>query len=74
MLQAYDFLLKEVKEINQRLTDTVVDLCDNGVNPNPDFPDKGIIVKCSFTAVSISADVEQHPTEKLVHYQTYSTY
>lgn len=64
LLQANHALLEEIKEINQRLIDTVVDICDD-VDPSAvaaAFPEgsEGTFVKCSFSAVALCPNLKSH--------------
>ncbi|CAN1229491.1 Mediator of RNA polymerase II transcription subunit 15a [Linum grandiflorum] len=52
-LEANHALLEEIREINQRLIDTVVDISDEDVNPSAEGGE-GTIVKCSYCAVALS--------------------
>ncbi|KAH1047921.1 hypothetical protein J1N35_038705 [Gossypium stocksii] len=55
-------LLEEIREINQRLIDTVVDISDEDVDPGAAAATaeggEGTIVKCSFSAVALSANLK----------------
>lgn len=73
MLQAHPSLAEELKKINQRLIDTVADFSDEEGVTHPDFSDKGIVVKCTFRGVSISADLKQLVESESVQYHTYSS-
>ncbi|KAF9596250.1 hypothetical protein IFM89_008413 [Coptis chinensis] len=61
-VEANHALLEEIKEINQRLIDTVVDISDEDVDPTVAAAaaegGQGIIVKCSFNAVSLSPNLK----------------
>jgi len=55
LLQVSRAVLKEIEEINQQLIDTVLDISDEETDSTTVGPDGGgIIIKCSFIAVSIS--------------------
>lgn len=55
-------LLEEIREINQRLIDTVVDVIDEDVDPTATAAategGEGTIVKCSFSAVALSPNLK----------------
>ncbi|KAK8664143.1 hypothetical protein V6N13_083943 [Hibiscus sabdariffa] len=55
-------LLEEIREINQRLIDTVVDISDEDVDPGAAAATaeggEGTIVKCSFSAVALSSNLK----------------
>ncbi|XP_030492178.2 mediator of RNA polymerase II transcription subunit 15a isoform X1 [Cannabis sativa] len=55
-------LIQEIREINQRLIDTVVDISNEDVDPSVAAATveggKGTIVKCSFSAVALSANLK----------------
>nr|XP_034921219.1 mediator of RNA polymerase II transcription subunit 15a-like [Populus alba] len=54
-IQVSRAVLKEIEEINQQLIDTVLDISDEETDSTTAGPDGGgIIIKCSFIAVSIS--------------------
>lgn len=59
-------LLEEIREINERLIDTVVDVNDEGMDPSVSTPpsegSEGTIVRCSFSAVSLSPNLRSHYT------------
>lgn len=59
-------LLEEIREINERLIDTVVDVNDEGIDPSVSTPpsegSEGTIVRCSFSAVSLSPNLRSHYT------------
>ena len=66
LLQANHVLLEEIREINQRLIDTVVVISDEVVDPSAlaaagDGSD-GTIVKCSFSAVALSPSLKSQYT------------
>lgn len=60
--QANHALLEEIKEVNQRLIDTVVDISDEEVDSTAAVATaegtEGTIVKCSFTAVALSPSLK----------------
>ncbi|XP_039159781.1 mediator of RNA polymerase II transcription subunit 15a isoform X2 [Eucalyptus grandis] len=60
-IEANHVLLEEIREINQRLIDTVVDISDEDVNPSATVAvaegGEGVIVKCSFNAVALSPNL-----------------
>ncbi|KAL9664117.1 hypothetical protein QQ045_019514 [Rhodiola kirilowii] len=61
-------LQKEIREINQRLIDTMVDISDEGVNLSAAAASEcsGVIVKCSYNAVALSPDLKsQYATAQL---------
>ncbi|XP_047340882.1 mediator of RNA polymerase II transcription subunit 15a-like isoform X2 [Impatiens glandulifera] len=47
-------LLEEIREINEQLIDTVVDISDEKLDHTADPAEGGTIVKCSYSAVSLS--------------------
>ncbi|GKV24874.1 hypothetical protein SLEP1_g34422 [Rubroshorea leprosula] len=52
-------LLEEIREINQRLIDTVVDISDEDVDPTAAAEGgEGTVVKCSFSAVALSPNLK----------------
>ncbi|KAI4383923.1 hypothetical protein MLD38_009706 [Melastoma candidum] len=57
-------LVEEIRYINQRLIDTVVDIRDEEVDPSAAAAvaegGEGVIVECSYNAVSLSADFKTH--------------
>ncbi|KAK8967306.1 Mediator of RNA polymerase II transcription subunit 15a [Platanthera guangdongensis] len=56
-------LQEEIREINRRLIDTVVSICDedsNSVAAAASEGGEGIIVKCSYTAVALSPSLKAH--------------
>eukprot|EP00258_Populus_trichocarpa_P037228 XP_024453247.1 mediator of RNA polymerase II transcription subunit 15a-like [Populus trichocarpa] len=61
-LQANHALLEEIREINQRLIDTVVDISDEDVDSTAVAATaeggEGTIVKCSFSAVALSQNLK----------------
>lgn len=63
-LQANHGLEEELREINQRLIDTVVHISEDDVDPTAAAAategSDGIIVKCSFSAVSFSPNLKSH--------------
>lgn len=59
MLQANHALLEEIREINERLIDTVVEVSDEDVDPTAasavvSVGAEGTVVKCSYCAVALS--------------------
>ncbi|KAI4329374.1 hypothetical protein L6164_021644 [Bauhinia variegata] len=60
--EANHALLEEIREINQRLIDTVVDISDEDVDPTAAAAAaegaEGTIVKCSFCAVALSPNLK----------------
>lgn len=66
MLQASHVLLEEIREINQRLIDTVVVISDEVVDPSALAAaadgSEGTIVKCSFSAVALSPSLKSQYT------------
>nr|WP_131786030.1 hypothetical protein [Protofrankia symbiont of Coriaria ruscifolia] len=79
LLQANHALLEEIREINQRLIDTVVDISDEDVDPSAAAAaaaaadgGEGTIVKCSFSAVSLSPNLKsQYASAQMVGSQTF---
>ncbi|OAY52742.1 mediator of RNA polymerase II transcription subunit 15a [Manihot esculenta] len=61
-IEANHALLEEIREINQRLIDTVVDISEEDVGPTAAAPSaegsEGTIVKCSFSAVALSPNLK----------------
>ncbi|XVE91247.1 hypothetical protein DITRI_Ditri20bG0138500 [Diplodiscus trichospermus] len=62
-IEANHALLEEIREINQRLIDTVVDISDEDVDPGAAAAataegGEGTIVKCSFSAVALSSNLK----------------
>lgn len=66
LLQASHILLEEIREINQRLIDTVVVISDEVVDPSALAAaadgSEGTIVKCSFSAVALSPSLKSQYT------------
>ncbi|GAB2282672.1 hypothetical protein Dimus_017209 [Dionaea muscipula] len=67
-------LLEEIREVNERLIDTVVEISDEDMNPTmaaaaaADFGE-GTVVKCSFTAVTLSPDLKSQYVSQMVPIQ-----
>ncbi|XWS11745.1 hypothetical protein CRYUN_Cryun37aG0026500 [Craigia yunnanensis] len=61
-IEANHALLEEIREINQRLIDTVVDISDEDVDPGAAAATaeggEGTIVKCSFSTVALSSNLK----------------
>ncbi|KAJ9189965.1 hypothetical protein P3X46_001208 [Hevea brasiliensis] len=61
-IEANHALLEEIREINQRLIDTVVDISEEDVDPTAAAAaaegSEGTIVKCSFNAVALSPNLK----------------
>ncbi|XP_059649293.1 mediator of RNA polymerase II transcription subunit 15a-like isoform X2 [Cornus florida] len=64
-IEANHALLEEIREINQQLIDTVVDISDEDADPTiaaaaaaAEGGGEGTIVKCSFNAVAISGNLK----------------
>ncbi|OAY36943.1 mediator of RNA polymerase II transcription subunit 15a [Manihot esculenta] len=61
-IEANHALLEEIREINQRLIDTVVDISEEDVDPTAAGSaaggGEGTIVKCSFSAVALSPNLK----------------
>lgn len=75
LLQVNHALLEEIREINQGLIDTVVDISDEDVYPNASAAAaegaEGTIVKCSFIAVALSPNLKsQYTSAQMVGFQT----
>ena len=73
-MQANHALLEEIREINQRLIDTVVDISDEDVDPGAAAATakvgEGTIVKCSFSAVALSSNLKsQYMSAQMVSSQ-----
>ena len=60
--------MEEIREINQRLIDTVVDVSDEEVDPTSAAEGtEGTIVKCSFVAVALSPSLKsQYASAQMV--------
>lgn len=78
LLQANHALLEEIREINQRLIDTVVDISNEDVDPSAAAAaaaadgGEGTIVKCSFSAVALSPNLKsQYASAQMVGSQTF---
>lgn len=71
-LQANHALLEEIREINLRLIDTVVDVCDEDVDPTTAGEvGEGTIVKCSYIAVALSPSLKsQYASAQMVGFCT----
>lgn len=68
-LQANHALMEEIREINRRLIDTVVDISDEDVDPSAAAAEggEGTIVKCSFDAVALSPNLKsQYASAQMV--------
>lgn len=65
-LQVNHALLEEIREINERLIDIVVDVSDEDLDPSvaasASEGREGTIVKCSFSAISLSPNLKSHYT------------
>ncbi|GLT37414.1 hypothetical protein SLA2020_117320 [Shorea laevis] len=67
LLQDNLALLEEIREINQRLVDTVVDISDKDVVPTAAVEGgEGTFVKCSFNAVAISPNLKSQYASALM--------
>lgn len=72
LLQANHALLEEIREINQRLIDTVICVSDEDVDPISASAitaegGEGTIVKCSFSAVALSPNLKsQYASAQMV--------
>ncbi|KAE8718443.1 hypothetical protein F3Y22_tig00110013pilonHSYRG00215 [Hibiscus syriacus] len=67
-------LLEEIREINERLIDTVVDISDEDVYPGAAASTakggEGTVVKCSFSAVALSSNLKsQYMSVQMVNFQ-----
>jgi PAX-interacting protein 1 len=73
LLQVNHALLEEIREINQGLIDTVVDISDEDVDPTAAAEGgEGTIVKCSFIAVALSPNLKsQYASAQMVGVQTF---
>lgn len=64
--QANHALLEEIREINYRLIDTVVDISKEESDPSASAAanegGEGVIVKCSYNAVSLSPSLKSQYT------------
>ncbi|KAJ9178982.1 hypothetical protein P3X46_010817 [Hevea brasiliensis] len=65
-IEANHALLEEIREINQRLIDTVVDISEEDVDPTAAASategGEGTIFKCSFSAVALSPNLKSQYT------------
>lgn len=72
MMQANHALVEEIKEINQRLIDTVLEISNQDVNPSVaagPVGGEGTIVKCSFSAVALSPNLKsQYASAQMVSF------
>ena len=71
-MQANHALLEEIREINEQLIDTVVDISDEDVDPGAATAEggEGTIVKCSFCAVALSSNLKsQYMSAQMVSFQ-----
>jgi PAX-interacting protein 1 len=64
-LKANHAILEEIREINQRLIDTVVEISDEDINPSTAGEaaidgHEGTVVKCSFSAVALGPNLKSH--------------
>ena len=71
LLQTNHALIEEIREINERLIDTVVDISDEDVDPSVAATavegGEGTIVKCSFSAVALSPNLKsQYASARMV--------
>ncbi|KAF3673834.1 Mediator of RNA polymerase II transcription subunit 15a [Capsicum annuum] len=61
-LEVNHALVEEIQDINRKLIDTVVEICDEGVDPSAQTAategGEGTTVKCSFTAVALSPNLK----------------
>ncbi|GLT88645.1 hypothetical protein SLE2022_066610 [Rubroshorea leprosula] len=70
-IEANHMLNKEIREINQRLIDTVVDITDEDTSlietaAATEFNEAGTVVRCSFSAVAISPHLKSLETSILM--------
>jgi PAX-interacting protein 1 len=73
-LQVNHALLEEIRDINQGLIDTIVDISDEDVDPTAAAAEggEGTIVKCSFSAVALSPNLKsQYASAQMVGVQTF---
>lgn len=72
ILQMRNPLLEEIREINQGLIDTVVDIIQENADPDAASEvGKGTIVKCSFSAVALCPNLKSHfASLEMVFYST----
>ncbi|XP_021762332.1 mediator of RNA polymerase II transcription subunit 15a-like isoform X2 [Chenopodium quinoa] len=67
-LEVNHALLEEIRDINDRLIDTIVDVSDEDMDPSvaasasASEGSEGTIVRCSFSAISLSPDLKSHYT------------
>lgn len=76
LLQANHSLLEEIREVNQRLIDTVVDISNEEVDPTAAAAaaegTEGTIVKCSYNAVALSPSLKsQYASVQMVGFKTF---
>lgn len=64
ILQPGCALLKEINEINGRLVETVVNICN--LDSYPSEVTSGIIVSCSYAPVTLSATFKAHYQSRLI--------
>lgn len=61
-MQVNHALIEEIKDINRRLIDTVVEISDEGVDPSTRAAaavcGEGTTIKCSFSAVALSPNLK----------------
>ncbi|KAE9585821.1 putative coactivator CBP, KIX domain-containing protein [Lupinus albus] len=58
-IEASHALLEEIKEVNQRLIDTVVDISNEDIDPTAAvIGAEGTVVTCSYTAVALSSSLK----------------
>lgn len=73
-MQANHALEEELREINQRLIDTVVYISEDDVDPTAvaaaSEGGEGTIVKCSFSAVALSPNLKsQYASAQMVRFE-----
>lgn len=71
--------MEEIREVNQRLIDTVVDISNEEVDPTAAAAaaegTEGTIVKCSYNAVALSPSLKsQYASAQMVGFKTLKPY
>ena len=64
LLQANQTLVEEIREINQQLIDTVVEIAkeDSDSSTLAAEGSDGMVVKCSYRAIAVSTSLKSHLT------------
>ena len=70
LLQISHVLLEEIREINDRLIETIVDVSNEDLVPSVAASafkgSEGIVVRCSYNAISLSPSLKAHYTSAQV--------